>query len=101
MRTIRRHSDWGVSDSTLKNDNNLEFAPRVGFAYDVLGNGKLAIRGGYGIYHQRIAGGGPLQTLANPPYELGVFNLQFSNHDILSNPFPGWHIIHEHISAMS
>ena len=30
------------------------FAPRVGFAYDLLGNGKMAIRGGFGIFHERL-----------------------------------------------
>ncbi|HEY3841592.1 MAG TPA: TonB-dependent receptor, partial [Bryobacteraceae bacterium] len=27
--------------------------PRIGFAYDVLGNGKMAIRGGFGIFYGR------------------------------------------------
>jgi hypothetical protein len=34
-------------------DNN-NFAPRLGFAYDILGNGKLVFRGGYGLYYGRI-----------------------------------------------
>lgn len=43
--------DSGYPKNGINNEYD-HFMPRVGFAYDVFGNGKTAIRGGFGLFYQ-------------------------------------------------
>jgi hypothetical protein len=54
----------------LWNSDNNNFAPRVGLAWDVNGDGKQAIRGGYGISYNRNFGNVTYNVLFNPPLYL-------------------------------
>ena len=43
------------------------FAPRVGFAYDIFGDGKSSLRGGFGISYERNFGNVTYNSSFNPP----------------------------------
>lgn len=63
-------------DSQIWNKDIKSYAPRVGFSYDVFGNGKLAFRGGFGIGFDR---------LYNNVYENIRFNSPHFNDNLLGH----------------
>ena len=71
----------GIPSGLAKHRYN-NFQPRVGFAYDVFGDGKTAFRGGAGIFNERIRQNNQsFDGLGNPPlsYTPQLYNGNIDN----------------------
>ncbi len=76
---------WLGNSVFTRNNAKSLLNPRIGLAWDVFGNGKTALRAGYGTYHSLID---DLAFLLNslPPYNGAA---SYSNVSVLANPpFP-------------
>lgn len=61
---------------------NANFGPRVGFSYDVTGRGKTVVRGGFGVFYDRLLNGiWEQNAFVNPPLAQSttINNVPFDN----------------------
>ncbi len=57
-----------VKTEKLWNADNNNFAPRIGFAWDPTGRAKTSIRGGYGLFYERLFQNIDENIQFNPPF---------------------------------
>lgn len=68
----------------LPRDDNKDFSPRIGFAYDLTGAGKHVVRGGFGLYYGNSFQNIPLfmEQHANPTIFQTVLSLSSPSDDV-------------------
>lgn len=62
------------------------YMPRVGFSYDLTGNGKTILRGGFGTFFERMQGNDVYNIAAAAPFS----NTPSLNNVSFANPFQSW-----------
>jgi len=73
----------------IRGDNQNTWNPRVGFAWQLPPGQRMVLRGGYGIYHQRVTGQPLIQLLLNQPFGMLRQFVAFENAAAsFANPFP-------------
>jgi hypothetical protein len=78
--------------SRLPQDDNKDFSPRVGFAYDLTGHGRHVVRGGFGIYYGQTFENIPLFMLQQVNSTLFATVLDLTSTgpgDMNADPVPG------------
>ncbi len=60
------HAGQGVND-TMYSGNVFKVSPRLGVVYDVTGEGRTIVRGGFGIFYDRPQGNIVFDTINNAP----------------------------------
>jgi len=73
--------------SAMTNVDRMQIQPRIGFAYDLLGNGTTSLRGSYGLYSNAHFGDMGAQSFQNQPFLLG--QVLFRPAGGLSDPWQG------------
>ncbi len=69
------------SGQLYQNPTKKNFSPRFGFAWDVFGTGRTAVRGGYGLIFNTNGQQTLIVTVTNPPYtpRVSIANPSFPN----------------------